>query len=98
MSRRADDAYAQAQQQGLVGHWLVASSGRRPRTPPPTVKRHEYVGDGVYDQGGNDRCTECKLPRDLGRGKAAHAPIQLPPDAQALSARILGEHEERPTP
>jgi len=99
MSTRAGDGYALAQQQGLIGEWLVASSGRRPqRTPPRQIEHHDYDGDGDFDQDGNDRCTACKLGRDQGRGKQAHAPVEpvpveVSPEVQALSARILGEHE-----
>jgi hypothetical protein len=55
------------------------------------LTKHDYLGDGVPDHNGEDRCVVCRLGRDQGRAKEAHEPVELAGDVQKVSARIVGE-------
>ena len=51
------------------------------------VRKHPYVGDGIRDHRGEDRCAEC----GLGRGHRVHALEPVDPQVAETSRRIVGE-------
>lgn len=57
------------------------------------VHKHPYVGDGVTDHRGHDRCADC----GLDEGHAVHQPDPVDPSIVAAAlerdAEILGERE-----
>jgi hypothetical protein len=61
---------------------------RNPKTVKPPVAPHVYMGDGIPDHEGHDRCVRCRLAE-------ARADVHTVPQASAavinLEARRLGE-------
>lgn len=55
------------------------------------MTKHGYRGDGHPDENGEDRCLDCGLGLEQGRAKAAHKPVEVSPEVQEISDRILGE-------
>lgn len=49
---------------------------------------HLYVGDGIYDHKGQDRCVTCGLPKD----RDVHELPPTEPDVRAVEARRVGEN------
>lgn len=51
------------------------------------VHPHPYIGDGVRDFNGQDRCAECHLPRD----RDVHELPPTEPEVRAVEARRVGD-------
>jgi hypothetical protein len=57
-----------------------------------TIHPHQYVGDGVPDFDGRDRCLFCGLAESRGD---VHDITELSTAAAALDARQMGEAEPK---
>jgi len=60
---------------------------RTRRSQSGTVRIHPYIPDGVTDQQGNDRCLQCRLPRN----NRTHGLPERTDDEKAAEARRTGE-------
>lgn len=65
---------------------------RQPRLRGARVQlpRHLYLGDGVPDHRGDDRCRDC----GLRRGHVVHELEPVDPDTAEAGRRITGERVE----
>lgn len=59
------------------------------------IEPHPYLGDGVKDFHGLDRCSICHLPRREPDDEN-HTLAPVPDDLAEVKARILGETEHEP--